>query len=59
MMEKDFVEWFLKNEKRFHQGHFDDKQIAFSAWCEAWNCGYTAGNKQMKLIQEQRSTEHG
>lgn len=31
-MEEEFLKWYEKNETRFHQGHFDDKEIAYSAW---------------------------
>lgn len=35
-MEKEFEEWYKENERRFHCGHFDQKQIAYSAWSEAY-----------------------
>lgn len=33
-MEKEFIDWFESNEKRFDHGQFDEKQIAYSAWLE-------------------------
>ena len=29
-----FGRWFEANEQRFYCGHFDEKQIAFAAYCE-------------------------
>lgn len=31
---KEFSKWFKDNETTFHQGQFDDKEIAYSAWLE-------------------------
>lgn len=36
-MDKEFEEWYQQNERRFHCGHFDEKQIAYSAWIEGRN----------------------
>lgn len=36
-MEKEFEKWYKQNERRFHCGHFDEKQIAYSAWIEGQN----------------------
>lgn len=33
-MEKEFIDWFEANEKKFAHGQFDEKQIAYSAWLE-------------------------
>lgn len=33
-MEQEFLDWFEQNQVRFHQGQFDDKDIAYSAWLE-------------------------
>jgi len=32
-----FEEWYEKNKLRFHHGQFDEKQIAYSAFCEGIN----------------------
>ena len=34
-MNEQFLKWFNSNETRFHQGQFDDKQIAWAAWLAA------------------------
>lgn len=34
MEDKEFDDWYEENEIRFHQSHFDVKQIAYSAWLE-------------------------
>ena len=36
-MEKEFLEWYKANEKRFAHGQFSDKDIAYSAWLECRN----------------------
>lgn len=33
-MEKEFIEWYEANERRFAHGQFDEKQIAYSAWLD-------------------------
>lgn len=33
-MEKEFIDWFEANKKKFAHGQFDEKQIAYSAWLE-------------------------
>ena len=43
-MEKEFIEWFDANEKRFIHANFDEKQIAYSAWLE--------GQKQASRIHD-------
>ena len=30
----EFSKWFEENKKRFCDGQFDDKEIAFDAWLE-------------------------
>lgn len=32
MNNNNFDDWYDKNEKKFHQAHMDDKEIAYSAW---------------------------
>lgn len=34
-MKDKFEEWYKENERTFHCGHYDDKQIAHSAWLAA------------------------
>lgn len=38
-MEDEFLEWYKENETRFHQGHLDEKEIAYSAWLEGQKAG--------------------
>jgi len=38
-MEDEFLHWYLENETRFHQGHLDEKEIAYSAWLEGQKAG--------------------
>ena len=39
IMEDEFLEWYKENETRFHQGHLDEKEIAYSAWLEGQKSG--------------------
>ena len=38
-MEDEFLQWYKENETRFHQGHLDEKEIAYSAWLEGQKAG--------------------
>lgn len=33
-MEKEFTDWYQKNEVRFHSGQFNERQVAYAAWLE-------------------------
>lgn len=33
-MEQEFEKWYENNQKGFHSGQFDEKQIAYAAWLE-------------------------
>lgn len=43
-MEKEFTDWYKKEQARFHSGQFDEKQIAYAAWLE--------GKKQVMPIAD-------
>ena len=33
-MEQEFLDWYNRNQGRFHCGQFDERQIAYDAWLE-------------------------
>jgi hypothetical protein len=51
-MEKEFLEWFEPNEKKFNHGHFDEKEVAYSAWLEGKKRSSQTQDAGKKLIPE-------
>lgn len=47
---KHFLKWWEKEQDRFHCGHFNDQQIAYSAWL--------ASIKHIKSITKEQTTKN-
>ena len=45
-----FEDWYKEQQRRFHCGHFDEKQIALSAYIEG-------GESMKKIIESQKDIE--
>ena len=55
---KHFLKWWKKEQKRFHCGQFNDKEIAYSAWLAGIEHGKLTNNENIQYLENNNSQKN-